>query len=465
MSDMHLGEEDSVLTKLKDDAPEVDPYEAGPVLVKLVDCLKALISKNEKKQKPKLILAGDILELALSSTSKAAMVFERFLELVMKPGKELFEEILYIPGNHDHHLWEMARESQYVDYTIVKGRGRDLKDPYHNTRMFKPKPLPSFLLSRLIATSKSVGDFKLDVAYPNFGLVKPDGSRCVIFHHGHFTESLYMLMTTGMNLVYPDRRQPETVWQIEAENFAWIDFFWSTLGRQGDVGGRVESIYESMCDPKRFKKLLSTFADSIAREYDIPYVAEFLEPRLVRGLVHFLAGMLSKKERGHTDDALSPDGHKGLWSYMTGPLRNQILEDHGSMPNDVTFVYGHTHKPFERDLDFRGYYPQWVNTYNTGGWVVDNLEPKKLHGGAVILVDENLNAVSLRMYNESADPGDYKVRIAESTHEGQQKSAFHKRILTLVKPSRDPWKSFSSEVERAVRTRSQNLRVRISKSY
>jgi hypothetical protein len=460
---MHLGEEDSILTKLKDDATEVDPYEAGPVLVELVNCLKVLISKNEKKQKPTLILAGDILELALSSTSKAAMVFERFMELVMKPGGELFDKVVYIPGNHDHHLWELARESQYVNYTLVKGRGPDLKDPYHNTKMFNPNPLPSFLLSRLVSSSDAISDFDVQIAYPNFGFVKADGSRCVIFHHGHFTESLYMLMTTGMNLVYPDRKQPETVYEIEGENFAWIDFFWSTLGRQGDVGGRVESIYESMADPERFKKLLSTLADSIAREYNIPYVAEFLEPKLLRGVFHFLAGMLSKKERDHTDDDLSQEGHKSLWSYMTGPLRNQILEDLGSMPNDVTFIYGHTHKPFEKDLDFRGFYPQWVNTYNTGGWVVDNLEPTSRHGGAVILIDEDLNAVSLRMYNESADPSDYRVRVAESTHDGEGGSDLHHRISTLVRPTVHPWKAFSAETERAVRIRNQNLRVRVSR--
>ena len=115
LSDMHLGEEDSILTNLKTASTDVDPFEPSPVMKQLVECLRALIP-DEQKKKPTLILNGDILEMALTTTNVAAMVFERFLELVMPPGRELFENIFYIPGNHDHHIWELARETQYVKH-------------------------------------------------------------------------------------------------------------------------------------------------------------------------------------------------------------------------------------------------------------------------------------------------------------------------------------------------------------
>ena len=62
------------------------------------------LEKNEKPIKPTLILCVDILELAFSTTNEAIMVFERFLELIMPKGRELFSSIIYIPSNHDHHL-------------------------------------------------------------------------------------------------------------------------------------------------------------------------------------------------------------------------------------------------------------------------------------------------------------------------------------------------------------------------
>ena len=50
-----------------------------------------------------------------------------------------------------------------------------------------------------------------------------------------------------------------------------------------------------------------------------------------------------------------------------------------SSPSDVTFVFGHTHKPFQEDVNFREY-PGWVNVYNSGGWVIDTVETQPLHG-------------------------------------------------------------------------------------
>lgn len=111
---MHLGEEDSLLTNIE--GGNLDTGKPGEVMVKLVECLKEIIDKNKGSKKPTLILNGDILELALTRTNVAAMTFDRFLELIIKEKEELFDRIIYLPGNHDHHLWELARESQYLKY-------------------------------------------------------------------------------------------------------------------------------------------------------------------------------------------------------------------------------------------------------------------------------------------------------------------------------------------------------------
>ncbi|WP_440955884.1 metallophosphoesterase [Methanosarcina sp. Mfa9] len=114
ISDMHLGEEDSLLTNIE--GGNLESSKPSEVMVKLVDCLKEIIDENEGSKKPTLILNGDILELALTKTNIAAMTFDRFLELIIKEGEELFDRIIYLPGNHDHHIWELARENQYLKY-------------------------------------------------------------------------------------------------------------------------------------------------------------------------------------------------------------------------------------------------------------------------------------------------------------------------------------------------------------
>ena len=85
---------------------------------------------------------------------------------------------------------------------------------------------------------------------------------------------------------------------------------------------------------------------------------------------------------------------------MGGPLWEQIqIERKRDTPDDVTLVFAHTHKPFQEDNNFKGY-PQSVHVYNSGGWIVDTVEREPLHGGVIILIDEELNTTSVRMYKE-----------------------------------------------------------------
>ncbi len=149
LSDMHLGAEASLLTNMPPGSTQADPLNASPVLQGLVECLRYLIIRNaDQTRKPTLILLGDILELALANDNLAAMVFERFLDFAMPPGHELFENIIYIPGNHDHHLWESARETQYVLNYLAKTKPETSLDiPWHTTNIFMaddPNPVPSF---------------------------------------------------------------------------------------------------------------------------------------------------------------------------------------------------------------------------------------------------------------------------------------------------------------------------------
>src|SRR5690349_17337227 len=99
LSDLHLGADNSVLTTIKPGSIDVDPSQANPTLRGFVACLRALIAQNASPEKPRLILNGDILEMALSDTNVAAMMFERFIDLIFPPdGEALFDtHMLYLP--------------------------------------------------------------------------------------------------------------------------------------------------------------------------------------------------------------------------------------------------------------------------------------------------------------------------------------------------------------------------------
>ena len=269
LSDMHLGNTCSLLTHLDPKDLTPDPMKPSPVLTLLAECLRDLIKRNDETEpkrildknyntKPTLILNGDILDLAFSMDNQAAMAFERFIDKLVTPnGERLFSKIFYIPGNHDHHLWESAREAKYAKFILKKFGQQSLPKsqeplpaPWHSTRMFVEKgqrnPVSSPLLESLF---KMHGlEEAPTVVYPNFGLLQEKSGKCVIFHHGHFVESLYRFASTLRDLIFPARAKPIRIRNLEEENFAWIDFIWSTLGRSGSAGRAFGVVYQIVGD-------------------------------------------------------------------------------------------------------------------------------------------------------------------------------------------------------------------------
>jgi UDP-2,3-diacylglucosamine pyrophosphatase LpxH len=464
ISDTHFGEEDSLLTNLQEGGIGVDPTRPNSVLESLVTCLRDIIERKNQDTKPVLILNGDILELALCSTNEAAMAFLRFIELAMQENQEIFSEIIYIPGNHDHHLWETARETQYVNH-LQQRKEEPLDPPWHTTRLLaenQRKKVPSAFLTKLIQRIPHLRRQRRQVLvyYPNFGVKSSDGKRCVVFTHGHYIEPLYMLMSFLKGMIFPGQEPPATIDGIEAENFAWIDFFWSTMGRSGDVGHGVEAVYEKLQYGKGMGDIVSNLSGNLAAQFDIPLLWEGAEVGLVKALLRRTLERGKKRERFDLGSALGFRAEEGFRKYVTGPLLSQIRYEIDSILDEVTIVFGHTHKAFQKDMQKLEGFPRWVNVYNTGGWVVETTMPEPLHGGAVVLIDEDLQATSLCMYKEAENSGAYRVSVDEARHGGEQNNSFHQEVVSLVNPNADPWRKFSEVAAEAVRVRASLLQKR-----
>ena len=107
LSDLHLGAANSVLTHLDDAGERV----AGPapLLQGVLRGLRQLLEASGTTTPPTLVLHGDLFELALTTTEMAADTFGHFVaEAWGGPEAPLFApEVLFVPGNHDHHLWEI----------------------------------------------------------------------------------------------------------------------------------------------------------------------------------------------------------------------------------------------------------------------------------------------------------------------------------------------------------------------
>jgi hypothetical protein len=460
LSDTHFGADNSLLTHLSPGSRSADPMRPSRVLETFVPCLRSLVARNEGKEKPTLVLNGDILELALTTDSRAAMAFERFVDLAFPPGGEaLFaSRIYYLPGNHDHHLWETAREAQYLEYIAKNDPAKPLDPPWHATNLFlenRTSLCPTRFLETL-ARRRGRTDLSFVTAYPNLGLVSQDERRAVIFTHGHFAESIYTLVTKLMSLLFPDRIKPMQVWEYEAENFAWIDFFWSALGRSGQAGENIELIYDKLQDKAALDRLLGNLSRGIAQGSELPGIGTWMKAWLLHQVLKATVGRISDVEVKQTA-MLSKDTEAALKTYLEGPVRAQILSERSSIPAEVTVVFGHTHKPFERVTGYQGYAEE-LRLYNSGGWVVDSLDPQANGGWAAVLLDENLDTVSLRFAPEGTGKA---MCLAEAARHGQPPSAFHKRLQGLVDAGGAPWSDFLAAVKASTADHLENLRKKI----
>ena len=73
------------------------------------------------------------------------------------------------------------------------------------------------------------------------------------------------------------------------------------------------------------------------------------------------------------------------------------------------------------------------------------LRNQPLHGGAILLLDEDLDIASLRVYNETEGSDAVAVEVRAAGYSDRTTSRFHERISGLVDASKDPWNRFPGQ--------------------
>jgi hypothetical protein len=460
LSDLHFGAENSVLTALSerpatanDTGFSADPQRPSPLLSGLVEGIRELTRGQDRP--PTLILAGDILDLALSLDEVCGMVFRLFAHLAFGDGPPAFDPVIhYVPGNHDHHEWEITRENQYVAYVCGQPADADLVSPWHTTKLVPAAEHPvanSALLTGLARTQAGGTGVSVEVSYPNLALRTADGRRCLVVSHGHFTESIYMLMSRLRDILYPGQRQAlgEDIDRLEAENFAWIDFFWSTLGRSGQVGADMGRIYADLTSAQDVDALVSNLVAAMTAKR--PGWLRAPERWVLNEVLGREVNKVATSERGTPAVTLTAAGQTGLRDYLQGPVRGQLHQQLGQVPDEVTFVYGHTHKPFVDQWSVPGFASP-VYIANTGGWVVDTAAPAPVQAGVAVLVNDDLDAASLQFYRQSPGSAPVPVQLLPPPAGGQP-SAWHSELSSRIDPAAAPWAAMSESAAKLVAQR------------
>jgi len=404
-SDLHLGEEDSIFMF-------ADP-EKG-IHKEYVEVLKSyLLQKLNSSDIRYLILLGDVMDLSLARRHQAFPAFKTFLEIF----KELIgETLIYVPGNHDHHIWVALQEEAQIFQKIRHNRppepyyyalcpridsngihipGYSIKTPYGKE---------TFLYSLLPESAQKEGRGFL-VVYPNLYISTSQVSS--LLTHGHFFEEAWTLLT---DLFRRSLREMGlirlSVKKLEQINSPFIEFGWYSLGQAGELSKLLEKIWDelhrgkigpltdlllddlfSYLDEKiSFKSSSNSRAKGIfseIKELFSEVKAKFAEPasdlglRLLRELIEHLLTHLLFSEKGKKPGSSLRHHTRILSEEKTQKRIQQYLDmTFPAFPESNTLIFGHTHVPFiegKLDVDTPGGKRKFL-CFNTGGWITDVYE-------------------------------------------------------------------------------------------
>jgi hypothetical protein len=248
-----------------------------------------------------------------------------------------------------------------------------------------------------------------------------------------------------------------TVERLEAENGSWIDFGWSTLGASGAMGRDIWTLYSVMQGGRGAEDFLTRVAGELARSVcaRIPFGAEPKSKSsvlmLTRALLDASVGQMAELERLSYLDPLSPAGVEGLRWYLNEPLVQQLG---GEPAVPVTFIFGHTHKPFEDELVAASYLEP-VRVFNVGGWVLDEPRLDTVQGASMALIDEDLNVAVLRLFGSPVNGVPTSVRVHGTGRHSDLGNPLLAPLQSALETSRGPWQTFSETAARELELRSR----------
>jgi hypothetical protein len=258
--------------------------------------------------------------------------------------------------------------------------------------------------------------------------------------------------------------KPVTVAELEVENGSWIDFGWSTLGAAGGVGHKLGSLHSILQSERGSEDFLGRLSSVIARGISarMPFGAE---PKLqnsvamaTKATVNTTLGQMMELERLSFLDVLSRTGLKGLRWYLDEPLTAQIRDERRSTrvenirEQPLTFIFGHTHKPFEDEI-VTANYREPVRVFNTGGWVLDEPRLDTVQGASMILVDEHANVAALRLFGCPVNGVPSPVELRGTGRFSDLENPLLGKLQGVLEKSRGQWQEFT-------RTAAAELQVR-----
>ncbi len=336
-----------------------------------------------------LVLAGDILDFSMAPFEDALKTARPFFEALAADG--VAEQLIYIPGNHDKHVWDAVEWDVRV---IRRLCSRPPKEP-EGFRRTQPGVLdltgasdPPLTLPDVdfVEGTQRYGTLFLEglfgggatlpinVVYPNL-YVKTDAGT-ILITHGHMLEPAWVLLS---ELLYgmPELRGKLGVHELEEYNVPVTSMICTGVGQGGEVSKLFCKIATEAKkgDSATLRRVIDTARPRVDSMIDLPWMLEFLDNAALSALRR-LAIHAAESYRGARYDKEFVDQHTVLsrfTRFFTASCAEITSLDAGLTP-PTRMIFGHTHEPINAKAPLRvpglsDLGGQVAELYNTGGWL------------------------------------------------------------------------------------------------
>ena len=364
VSDLHLGKGNGYL--YSKDNPH---YEHN--CKQLIEMLQAHRGYDE------LVFNGDILELAIAGLDEAYRDLKLLFKALAEAGP--VKRIVWLPGNHDHHIWRTIGENIQVDGMLRKGLSppghKDYSCRFVDQRYSSKNPDHEPYIPYPVLWPEGSEAPEFVIKYPHHLVHVPknsetDGHDHYLITHGHFLEDLFK----PVNFLI----EPSRLAQLEAFNNFWLEAFDYHLGHADKLTDNVKELEEKFTDPNggaeakaTVKKMLDSVYENLKKQLGLKFpltcIIRFVLRRLIRRLPEPGAESELRKEGKLSKEPLTPKLEKSIREYITKYILDRYVRkpsDDGfectppqvdkDIPTPFTFIFGHTHLPFSDMITIRG---------------------------------------------------------------------------------------------------------------
>ena len=381
LSDFHIGENYGGVSRevpqeklgAYDSVPGLPDMYFHKKISEMLQLLDSTLASHNAESIPYLILLGDIFDVAVHEASDAFNLAHSFFNTPLYNGRSFisfFDTVIYLPGNHDHHVWKMLQEEYYIRERLSQGQ-EALPFPHRGIKILDLgagsaiKALDENLIEEMaggnfISYLLSDNQKAVHISYPNLYISYVNGNQnggiCVT--HGHFFEPNWN-KDTALVKFFPDvNRMPDYFKNIEKYNAPFTEFSDYSIAQVNDefTDQLTDAGFQ---DPsKNIVEEYGRIGLYLAREYPSFFPLDTVAKKL-------------------TDVEKLQRHPRQVFPYLQ---QTQLEMAKNNMSFDQ-LVYGHTHVPCFRQIrpfkDFAGsnitaeaaWLEKALLIHNTGGWV------------------------------------------------------------------------------------------------